>query len=325
MIITRTPFRVSFAGGGSDLAAFYEKEPGYVLSTSIDKYMYIALHPYYDEKKTLAKYSRTELVDDVAQFEHPIIRQCLLDMGIQGVDINSIADIPGGTGLGSSSSFTVSLLHALHTYKNQFVSHDTLAEEACHIEIDKLKEPIGKQDQYAAAHGGLNFFSFYPDGSVGVEKILLSSQKRMELQNSLVIFYTGKQRSTREILQEQKKNTEMSSKKFDNVRAMTKLAWQLKKTLNEGNIEDFGAILHEGWLLKKELATGISSESIDYYYDLGIKNGALGGKLLGAGGGGFLLFCCPNEKQAGLRMALSELKELPFEFDLFGSQVVFVR
>lgn len=324
MIITRTPFRISFAGGGSDLPSFFEREPGYVLSTSIDKYMYIAVHPYFDPKKTMAKYSRTEVVDNVADLEHPIIRQCLQDLRLHGLDINSIADIPGGTGLGSSSSFTVCLLHALYTSKGQYAPQEQLAREACEVEITKLGDPIGKQDQYAAAFGGINFFSFLPDGSVGVEKVILPGRLSDDLQNSLLMFYTGTQRSTKEILQEQKKNTEMSPQKFENIRAMTRLAFQLKNSLTGGNLEDFGRILDEGWRLKKQMASGISSDSIDSYYQRGIDAGALGGKVLGAGGGGFLLFCCQPEKQDALRKGLSDLRELPFRFDRSGSQVVFV-
>jgi len=324
MIITRTPFRISFAGGGSDLPAFYGREPGYVLSTSINKYVYIALHPFFDKKRTQIKYSKTELVEDIRRIEHPIVRQALIDHDLEGLDINSIADIPAGTGLGSSSSFTVSLLHALHTFRGEYVSHEQLAMKACELEIEKLGEPIGKQDQYAASFGGLNFITFNSDDSVNVEKIVMNKKVLSELQDSLLMFYTGGQRNTREILSEQRKNTEINSTKFNNLKKMTELAVDLKKALVSNNLEDFGRILHEGWLLKRELASGVTSEKIDYYYNKGIECGALGGKLLGAGGGGYLLFFCKKENQKRLRSEMSDLNELQFEFDSMGSQVVFV-
>lgn len=323
MIIARTPFRISFAGGGSDLSAFYKKQPGCVLSASINKYMYIALHPYFDKNKTMAKYSKTELVDAISDINHPIIKQVFTDMNIKGIDITSMADIPAKAGLGSSSSFTVCLLHVLHAYLGNYVSKEELASKACEVEIEKLGEPIGKQDQYAAAYGGLNFITFNPDDSVNVEKIYADKKILDNLNKNLVLFYTNSQRKAGSILCEQKKNTETNDKKFNNLVKMTELARNLKESIYSGNLDDFGAILHEGWMLKKELAGSISNEMINKYYDLGLKNGALGGKLLGAGGGGFLLFYCKEEKQEQLIGALRDLEQYSFDIEYGGSQIIF--
>lgn len=324
MIITRTPFRISFAGGGSDLPAFYKQEPGCVLSTSIDKYMFLAIHPFFDKHKTQLKYSKTELVEDIANIQHPIFRQVLTDYKLTGIDINSIADIPAGTGLGSSSSFTVGLLHAVNAYLGKYVSAEQLAAGACDIEINKLGEPIGKQDQYAAAYGGLNFITFNPDETVNVEKIIMRAEKKAELENNLLMIYTGDTRSASALLKEQGQATVSQKDKFNNVREMVKLAHELKKVLCENNIDEFGRILHEGWLLKKSLTGGISNILVDTIYEQGIKAGALGGKLLGAGGGGFILFYCPQDKQPAFRKAMAKYRELAFKFDNFGSKVVYV-
>lgn len=324
MIITRTPFRISFAGGGSDLPAFYKQEPGCVLSTSIDKYMFLAAHPFFDKGKIQLKYSKTELVNNVKDINHPIFRQVLTDHKITGIDINSIADIPAGTGLGSSSSFTVGLLHTVNAYLGKYVSAEQLAAGACEIEINKLGEPIGKQDQYAAAYGGLNFITFNPDETVNVEKIIMRSEKKAELEANLLMIYTGDTRSASAILKEQGQATVSKKDKFNDLREMVKLAHGLKQVLSENNIDEFGRILHEGWLLKKSLTGGISNILVDTIYDQGIAAGALGGKLLGAGGGGFILFYCPQEKQAGFRKAMAKYRELDFKFDSFGSKVIYV-
>ncbi len=322
MIITRTPFRISFAGGGSDLPVFYKRQTGCVLSTSIDKYMFIALHPYFDENKSLIKYSKTELVDKITDIKHPIVREVLLDLNLSGLDINSIADIPAGTGLSSSSAFTVGLLHALYAHQGKYVSKDFLAEQACKIEMEKLGEPIGKQDQYAAAFGGLNFINFYPDDTVHVEKLAIKPQVLRYLEQNLLMFYIGGQRETKSILSEQSKNIVSDSAKFNNLQKMTELAHELKKVLYSNQLDDFGRILHEGWLLKRELTSKISNDKIDYYYQIGIDSGALGGKLLGAGGNGFLLFYCQEYYQDQLRKKLADLKELPFLFDTVGTTIV---
>ncbi|MEX2213757.1 MAG: hypothetical protein WD768_06505 [Phycisphaeraceae bacterium] len=323
MIGTQTPFRISFAGGGSDLAAFYEREPGCVLSTSINKYMYILIHPYFDPGKTLLKYAKTELVDKLDDIQHPLIREALRKFNVTGVDINSIADIPGGTGLGSSSAFTTGLLHALYAYVGKYPSKERLASEACEIEIEILREPIGKQDQYAAAYGGLNFITFFPNGSVGVEPIRLLPDKFRELQENLVMFYLGQNRKAGDILKHQRDRMMSEGKTIDNMRKMCGLARTLRDSLQRQNLDDFGSILHEGWVLKQSLSEKISSSDVDHYYKLGTDNGAAGGKLLGAGGSGFLLFYCKKENQDKLREALG-LRQIKFRFDTFGSKVFYV-
>nr|WP_298052166.1 GHMP kinase [uncultured Lachnoanaerobaculum sp.] len=322
MIITKTPFRVSFCGGGSDMANFYEKYGGCVLSTSINKYCYISIHPYFNENQTLLKYSENELVDSPDQIRHRIFRQVLTDMGIHGVEISSTADIPGGTGLGSSSTFTVGLLNSLNCYKGKFVSKDKLAKLACEVEIEKLGNPIGKQDQYGAALGGLNFIKFNQDGSVSHEPILMEGKTYKELQKNLLMFYTGTTRSANTILAEQTRNI-TSEDKARNLLKMCELAKDMKIALENNDISSFGKILDEGWQLKKELASGIANQAIDEAYEIAMKNGALGGKLLGAGGGGFLLFYCEEEKQEQLKKAIG-LKELDFSFERDGTSVIYI-
>ena len=284
MIITKTPFRVSFCGGGSDMANFYEKYGGCVLSTSINKYCYISIHPYFNENQTLLKYSENELVDEISQIKHKIFRQVLGDMNIHGVEITSTADIPGGTGLGSSSTFTVGLLNTLNCYKGKFVSKNKLAALACEVEIERLGNPIGKQDQYGAALGGLNFIKFNQDGSVSHEPIMMDGKTYKKLQKNLMMFYTGTTRSANTILAEQTKNI-TSEDKAKNLLKMCGLAKDMKSALESNDISSFGKILDEGWQLKKELASGIANPEIDEAYEIAMKNGALGGKLLGAGGG----------------------------------------
>ena len=324
MIISKTPFRISFAGGGTDLSAFYRKEYGCVTSTAINKYMYIAVHKYFDKKKILLKYSKTEFVDSVEKIEHPIFREALRLVGIEsGIEITSFADIPSGTGLGSSCTFTVGLLHALYAFKGKFVSAERLAREAAHIEINILGEPIGPQDQYAAAFGNLNHIRFNPDDQVDVTPIICSTETKVQLQKNLLLFYTGITRSTKDVLSEQKKNTESDSKKFENLQKMKQLAEELRDALNDNNLSQFGEILHKGWLLKRELASSITNPEIDQYYEAALEAGAIGGKLLGAGGGGFLLFYCAEEKKERIRAALP-LEEIPFAFDTQGSKIIYV-
>ena len=322
MIITKTPFRVSFCGGGSDMANFYEKYGGCVLSTSINKYCYISIHPYFNENQTVLKYSENELVDSPDQIKHRIFRQVLTDMGIHGVEISSTADIPGGTGLGSSSTFTVGLLNTLNCYKGKFVSKDKLAKLACEVEIERLGNPIGKQDQYGAALGGLNFIKFNQDGSVSHEPILMEGKTYKELQKNLLMFYTGTTRSANTILAEQTKNI-TSEDKARNLLKMCELAKDMKIALENNDVSSFGKILDEGWQLKKELASGIANPAIDEAYEIAMKNGALGGKLLGAGGGGFLLFYCEEEKQEQLKKAIG-LRELDFSFERDGTSIVYI-
>ena len=324
MIITRTPFRVSFAGGGSDLPSFYRRHEGCVLSMTINKYMYVSIHPTFNRDETVVKYSQTEIVRDVRAVQHPIARQLLLDYGIDGVEIVSTADVPAGTGLSTSSAYTVGLIHALNAFRGKLCSQERIAREACELEIEKLGEPIGKQDQYGTAVGGLKFIRFKSDESVEVEPLAVSRQKLSELEGNLLLFYTGLTHSAGEILQEQNKNVAGEDKKFQNLVKMTELAYELREAVVAGKLDDFGRILNENWLLKRELASQISNDSIGRYYDLAMANGALGGKLLGAGGGGFLLFYCPKEKQKRLRSALSDLWELPFAMESSGTKIIYV-
>lgn len=324
MIITRTPFRVSFVGGGSDLESFYHKSPGAVLSTTINKFMYISSHYFFDEDKVRAKYSKTETVKNVNDLKHPIIREILKKFNVKGaLELSSNGDVPAGTGLGSSSSFTVGLLHNMYTAFGKSVTKKKLAEEACEIEIEKLKEPIGKQDQYAAAFGGLNVIRFDPSGIVTVEPVHLKKETYEALQKNLIMFYTGGQRKTAKILCEMKKNIE--DKKFESTKKMVELVRETRDALHDDDIEGFGEILHKNWVLKRQLASKISNRRIDLLYNKGIKNGAIGGKLLGAGGGGFLLFCCDEKNQEKLREAMQPLKELKFKLENEGSKLIYVE
>jgi D-glycero-alpha-D-manno-heptose-7-phosphate kinase len=323
VIITRTPFRISFAGGGSDLPAFYRKEQGCVLSTSIDKYMFLAAHPFFDAGKIQLKYSKTELVSEFNDIQHPIFRQILSEHNLKGIDINSIADIPAGTGLGSSSSFAVGLLHLVNAYRGKYISAEQLAAGACDIEINKLNEPIGKQDQYAAAYGGLNFIRFNPDETVQVEKIIMDQEKKSHLEHSLIMIYTGDVRSASKILKEQSAQAE-NKDKILTMKKMVILAHELRVALQGNEIDNFGRILHEGWLMKKSLTGGISNSVVDDLYARGIKHGALGGKLLGAGGGGFILFYVPRDQQEKFRTGMAGLRELHFKFDNEGSKVIYM-
>lgn len=322
MIITKTPFRISFCGGGSDLPAFFERHGGCVLSTSINKYMYISIHPYFDPKQTVLKYSTTEIVDDIGDIKHRIFNCVLNKLGVSGVEITSTADVPSGTGLGSSSAFTVGLLHALYCYLGKYVSKAKLAAKACRVEIEKLGSPIGKQDQYAAALGGLNFIRFNRDGTVFSQPVLAGPETRRALQSHLAMFYMGTTRSANDILVEQKKNMDDETRAA-NLCKMCELTLEMKAALEQGNLDGFGSILHESWMLKRTLAGGISNPKIDEFYEKGRKAGALGGKLLGAGGGGFLLFFCPPHKQERLRLALG-LKPFDFSFEYDGTSIVHI-
>jgi len=322
MIITKTPFRISFAGGGSDLAAYYEKYGGAVVSTAIDKYIYLSMHPYFFENGYLLKYSKTENKNKIDEIEHPIIREVFKNYDIRGVDFNSSSDIPAGTGLGSSSAFTSGLIQLCNAYKESYKTKEEIAAEACNIEIEKLKEPIGKQDQYACACGGLNYLEFEPSGNVIVERLFLPYEGYKRFMGNLMLFYTGKTHSAGDILVEQKKNI-LEEAKINNLHNMVKLAKTLKTELLNNNIDSIGEILHKSWMYKKELASSISDKDIDNYYDIAINNGAIGGKLLGAGGGGFLLFYVKEENHKRVRKAMSSLKELPFQFDNKGTSIIY--
>jgi D-glycero-alpha-D-manno-heptose-7-phosphate kinase len=324
MIITKTPFRISFVGGGSDMEEFYSQSPGAVLSTTINKFMYISSHRFWDEEIIVAKYSRTEMVKNLEEMQHPIIREVLKKFNVTGaLEISSNADVGAGTGLGSSSSFTVGLLHNLYTVFGKFITREQLAVDACDIEINKLREPIGKQDQYAAAFGGLNVFKFNSSGDVNVEPVHLPKDIYKQLQNNLIMFYTGTQRNASQILAEQKYNLAVKEKRTL-LQEMVGLVWELRDMLYKGNLREFGKILHKNWLLKQRLAAQISTCHIDAIYETALRNGASGGKILGAGGGGFVLFYCEHEQQQRLRAALSHLREMKFKFDNEGSKLIYV-
>jgi len=325
MIVSKTPLRMSFVGGGSDLPAFYREEPGAVLSTSIDKYMYITVNRKFDGRIRL-NYSRTEEADHSNQIQHPLVREALSMVGIAGgIEIASMADIPSkGSGLGSSSSFTVGLLNALYAYRNQYVSKEDLARLACEIEIDRCGEPIGKQDQYAAAYGGLNLIRFHPDESVSVDPIIINASLRAELDASTLVFFTGRTRSASAVLADQ--STAMQS--LDRrrlMRRMVELAFELKHELESGSLGNLGDILDENWKLKAQLTSGISDSEIDGWYSAGMSHGARGGKLLGAGNGGFLMFHAPRERHDEIKKALPGLRPVTFHFEFNGAQIAFYQ
>jgi len=323
MIITRTPFRVSFCGGGTDMRDFYRIEHGAITATAINKYMYITVNKRFDDSIRVS-YSKTEIVEDIEQIRHPLVREALKLVEItKGIEIVSIADIPAGTGLGSSSSFTVGLLNALHAYKGTLKSAEELATEACHIEIDILGEPIGKQDQYMAAYGGIHHVQFNPDESVFVNPLICSQETKQELCKNLLLFYTGVSRNARIILEEQKAESSKPNKVVI-LREMRNLAVEIKDCLIHGDLEGFGRLLHNGWMLKKSLASSITNDKIDAYYSQALSAGAAGGKILGAGGGGFLLLYCPKEKQPGVREALNDLTLTEFSLEPEGSKIIYV-
>lgn len=324
MIITRTPFRVSLCGGGSDLPAYYQKNGGCVISTTINKYMYITSHPSFDKKTTVLKYSKTETVHDINKIEHNIFRECLKQEGLEGLEISSIADVPQGTGLGSSSSFTVGLLNNLKCHKREYISKHDVAENACNMEINVLGNPIGKQDQYAAAYGGLNYYQFNKNGTVDVEPILMSHEAFKQLEKNLIMLYVGGEHSASAILKEQSKNMVSAKDKEEGQKRIVELTQELKYELEHNNIDAVGKALDENWKIKKTLASGISNPEFDRWYDMAIKAGATGGKILGAGGSGFFLFYVPEEKQEKFRKEMKELPEMEFKFDHLGTTVIFV-
>ncbi|MFC1712115.1 GHMP kinase [Candidatus Poribacteria bacterium] len=326
MVISRTPLRISFVGGGSDLPAFYRKAPGAVISAAINKYIYITVNKKFDNK-IRASYSVTEIVDSVDELKHELVREALKLLDIDGgIEITSVADIPSrGTGLGSSSSYIVGLLHALYAYKGMHVGAERLAREACEIEIECCSKSIGKQDQYIASYGGLKHIKFNPDESVFVDPIILPGDTRQKLEEHLFLLYTGLTRSSESILSEQKSNTENDKIKRQTLDNMVKLVTKLKNALLQNNIESFGEILHEGWMEKKKMAGKISSPTIDRWYEIAREHGAIGGKISGAGGGGFLLLYASPEKHEDIIRALPELRPFPFRFEPQGSKIIYLE
>jgi len=320
MIITKTPFRISFVGGGTDLASYYKTGYGAVVNATIDKYMYITVNRRFDDSIRVS-YSTTEIVDHVDDIKHDIVREALKMTGItKGIEITSVSDIPAGTGLGSSSSFAVGLLNALHTYKGQQRSAHELAEKACKLEIDILGHPIGKQDQFAAAYGGVNYFRFNSDESVTYMPISLSVADLEKMNVKLSMWYTGISRSADSILNQQNKET---SKKLETLDYMRDQADKLSEEMcKNGFSTSFAEALHAGWLKKKSITGEISNSNIDELYETALANGAKGGKILGAGGGGFLLFYCDADRHDQMAQALG-LRELHFKITNHGSRIVF--
>jgi D-glycero-alpha-D-manno-heptose-7-phosphate kinase len=324
MIISRTPLRMSFVGGGTDMAVFYRRYGGAVISTSINRYVYITVNTKFDDRLRIS-YSRTEDVGGADEVTHPIVRAVLRKLRIDGgVEITSVADVPSqGTGLGSSSAFCVGLLNALHAYGGRYVDRRQLGAEACEIEIDVLREPIGKQDQYASALGGLNYIRFNPDESVEVLPLTHMRPLAEEIGRSLVTFYTGIGRQASAILECQRNNIESGIAKQESLKQMLMLVEDLKREFEKGNAASLGEVLHEAWRIKRGLADGISSEAIDAWYDRARAAGATGGKILGAGGGGFLLLVAPPERHEAIVRALSDLRRIDLGFERLGSTIVF--
>lgn len=323
MIISQTPLRVSFVGGGSDLPAFYRREGGAVLSVAIDKYVYVNVNRKFDNGTRVA-YSKTEEVDSVEQIQHPIVRATMGYLGIRGgVEITTIADIPSkGTGLGSSSTFTVGLLHALNAFRGQYVSKAKLGADSCLVEIELCGAPIGKQDQYAAAFGGLNLIEFHPDESVSVSPLICPRDFIASIEKQVLMFYTGITRSASDILVRQSEGIGRASEKRRALRRMVELTYHLCDELHRWNLDAFGEVLHENWLLKKSLAEEITNDAIDGWYRRALQAGAKGGKLLGAGAGGFLMFFAPPDRHDAIKRALGELQHIPVKFDFAGSRIV---
>lgn len=323
MILSRTPMRISFAGGGTDLAAFYRREPGCVVSSTIDKYVYIAVNRKFDGR-VRASYSVTEIVEEAAELRHELIRHALDLTGIRrAIEVVSISDVPAeGSGLGASSAYTVGLLNALYAYKGLAIDAERLAREACHIEIERCGKPIGKQDQYIAAFGGLRTIRFYPDGSVVSETLACSPESRRRLEAGLLLLHTRLRRSSDAILEQQTERTETSEAARGLLREMCRLAEQLRLAVLNDDLTAFGEILDEGWRRKRRLAEGISNDRIDDWYARARRAGALGGKLAGAGGGGFLLLFAPPEKHPAILQALPELPPVPFRLEPHGSRIV---
>lgn len=330
MIITRTPFRITLGGGGTDLPSYYSEYGGFIFAVTIDKYMYINVNtPIVDDLIRL-KYSRYEEVSDVDKVQHGLAREALKLMGIRNsIEIQSMADIPAGTGLGSSGCYLVGLLNALHCYRIQPVLQQDLAEEACYIEISILKEPVGKQDQYTAAFGGFITMDIDKNGIVKVKRPSLSEDIMDDLESSLLIYYTHTSRSTGEILKEQSKAAEDKKAEghltvVDSLHIIRDIGKKSLDAVCKGNLDEFGKLMHEHWKTKKRLSKKVTNTSIDDLYELGMKNGALGGKILGAGGGGFMMFYCPKEYQTKLTQAMTSagLRRMRFKFDFDGSKVM---
>ena len=324
MIITRSPLRVSLGGGGTDLPSYSGEHGGFLIAGAIDKYVYINVHPRFVDG-FLLKYSHMEEVPSIDDIQHPIIREALREVGMKArnLEITSMADIPAGTGLGSSGSFTTALLKALHAYKKNLIHPDQLAEQACHIEIDILREPIGKQDQYIAAYGGITCFEFGKDGQVKAWPLAISEETLFNLEDNLLLFFTGYSRSSSAILKEQDDKSKRADVEMtDNLHFIKELAFRSKQALENGELAEFGRLMNVHWERKKQRSKGMSSATIDQWYDCAMTNGALGVKLIGAGGGGFLMFYAGDKPRLRHAMRQQGLKEVRFRFDFEGTRVI---
>ncbi len=324
MIISRSPLRISLGGGGTDLASYYQDHEGFLIAAAINKYVYITLHETF-QKEIIIKYSKLERVTSVDQIEHPIFREALRLTGLvtPNIELTSMADIPAGTGLGSSGSFTTALIKTLNTYKKHLMHPEELAEQACHIEIDILKEPIGKQDQYIAAYGGITCFEFKRDGKVIAYPLKVSEDTLHDLEDNLLLFFTGFSRSASSILKEQDDKSKKSDKAMiDNLHFVKELGLKSQLAFENGDLPEFARLMDIHWQRKKERSGNMSNQHINEWYDIAMQNGALGGKLIGAGGGGFLMFYAADKKMLRNKMKELGLKEVRFSFDFEGSKVI---
>jgi D-glycero-alpha-D-manno-heptose-7-phosphate kinase len=324
MIIARSPLRISLGGGGTDLPSYYKQHEGFLVSAAIDKYIYVAINKPFN-KGGIFRYSSMENSQDVDSIKHPIIREALklFDEKNLQIEISSMADIPAGTGLGSSGSFTTALLKALYVYNRRYLSQQDLAELACFIEIEKLREPIGKQDQYIASVGGISSFAFHKDDTVTYSALNLPSKTLYQLEDNLLLFFTGFSRSASEILKDQKIRSDNNEDEILNNLHYTKdLGYKSKKALEEGNLISFGEVMHEHWQHKKNRSSNMSNEKINEWYELALKNGAIGGKVVGAGGGGFLMFMAKDPEKLRHAMSKEGLEEVRFKFDFEGTKIV---
>jgi D-glycero-alpha-D-manno-heptose-7-phosphate kinase len=324
MILTRSPLRISLGGGGTDLPSYYEEHGGFLIAGAIDKYIHINIHRRFINR-FLLKYSQIEEAETAAEIKHPIIREAirLIDVTSRNLEITSMADIPAGTGLGSSGSFTTALLKALHAWKRDFVHPYELAEQACEIEIGRLREPIGKQDQFIAAYGGITAFTFHKDGRVEARKAALSEDTIHDLEDNLLLFFTGYSRSASAILKDQKIRSEQAdSAMIENLHRTKDLGLRSLVCLEAGDTPSFAALMHEHWLGKRARSTGMSNDRINEWYDLAMANGALGGKLIGAGGGGFLMFYTTDRTRLRKTMREAGLQEVRFRFDFEGTKIL---
>jgi D-glycero-alpha-D-manno-heptose-7-phosphate kinase len=324
LIITRSPLRISLGGGGTDLPSYYRAHTGFVISAAIDKYVYITLHDTFAQE-VIVKYSKMEIVPTAEEVKHPIVREALklVQVGTPHLEITSMADIPAGTGLGSSGSFTTALLRALHTMKKNYISRQELAEQACHIEMTLLGEPVGKQDQYIASYGGITSFRFLPDDTVEVAPLQIAAQTLHNLEDNLMLFFTGFTRSASRILQDQDTRSRQGERRMlDNLHFIKQLGCETVSAFEQGDLRRFAELMHLHWERKKQRSEGMTNPAIDEYYELARRNGALGGKLIGAGGGGFLMFYTEDKTRLRRTMCAAGLREVRVRFDFQGTAVV---